>query len=72
MTLKYRDVEAVLRADGWYPLPRTGTSHRHFKHPSKPGRVTLAGEPGEDIDPKSLGSVIRQAQLERKDFLGKK
>jgi predicted RNA binding protein YcfA (HicA-like mRNA interferase family) len=34
----------TLEADGWY-LARTKGSHRQFRHPTKPGTVTLAGKP---------------------------
>jgi predicted RNA binding protein YcfA (HicA-like mRNA interferase family) len=36
------------REDGWN-LVATRGSHRQFKHPSKPGHVTVAGQPGEDL-----------------------
>jgi predicted RNA binding protein YcfA (HicA-like mRNA interferase family) len=44
-------------------LPATGTSHRQYKHPSKPGRVTIAGHRNDDVDPKTLNSILKQAGL---------
>ena len=41
--------------DGWYP-DRTRGSHRHFKHPVKPGLVTVAGKPGVDAPKGTLNS----------------
>lgn len=38
---------------GW-TLARTRGSHHHFKHPSKPGIVTVAGHPGVDVPPGTL------------------
>lgn len=35
-----RDVIQALKADGWY-LVNTVGSHHQFKHPQKPGRVTV-------------------------------
>jgi predicted RNA binding protein YcfA (HicA-like mRNA interferase family) len=35
-----RDVIRELEADGWYLIGASG-SHHHFKHPTKPGKVTL-------------------------------
>jgi predicted RNA binding protein YcfA (HicA-like mRNA interferase family) len=35
--MKVRDIIKQIEKDGWYMLPRTGTSHRQFKHPVKPG-----------------------------------
>jgi predicted RNA binding protein YcfA (HicA-like mRNA interferase family) len=60
--MKVRDVIRLLEADGWY-LARTRGSHRQYKHPAKPGLVTLAGKPGEDVAPGTLNSVMKQAGL---------
>jgi predicted RNA binding protein YcfA (HicA-like mRNA interferase family) len=42
--MKVRDVLKLLKNDGWY-LVATEGSHRHFKHVTKTGRVTVAGKP---------------------------
>lgn len=60
--MKVRDVIRILEADGWRFHSQRG-SHRHFKHPSKPGRVTVAGKPGIDLHPKTLATIFQQAQL---------
>jgi predicted RNA binding protein YcfA (HicA-like mRNA interferase family) len=52
----------MLEADGWY-LVSTKGSHRQYKHPSKPGRVTIAGQLKDDLAPGTLNSVLKQAQL---------
>jgi len=39
-----REVIKLIEADGWY-LDRQRSSHRQFKHPTKPGLVTVAGHP---------------------------
>jgi predicted RNA binding protein YcfA (HicA-like mRNA interferase family) len=44
--MKVSDILRMLSEDGWY-LASTKGSHRQFKHPSKPGRVTVAGKPSE-------------------------
>jgi predicted RNA binding protein YcfA (HicA-like mRNA interferase family) len=54
-----RDVIAALRRDGWYLVAQKGR-HQQFKHPSKPGRVTVP-HPRRDIPPGTLKSVERQA-----------
>ncbi len=46
MPIKFREILAQLRHDGWVEVARKG-SHRQFKHPHKPGRVTVAGKPGD-------------------------
>jgi predicted RNA binding protein YcfA (HicA-like mRNA interferase family) len=39
-------------------------SHRQMKHPTKPGTVTVAGQPGVDVPPGTLKYIWRQAGLE--------
>ena len=58
--MKVREVLRRLRADGWVRVKGKG-SHRQFKHPTKPGRVTVAGKPGDTLPPKTLSSIFRQA-----------
>jgi predicted RNA binding protein YcfA (HicA-like mRNA interferase family) len=60
--MKIRDMLEVLRRDGWYLVASRG-SHRQFKHPIKPGRVTVAGHPGDDLRPGTLNSILKQAGL---------
>ena len=60
--MKIRDVIKLVEADGWYLMGQEG-SHRHYKHPTKKGRVTIAGHPSKDLHPKTLNSVLRQAGL---------
>lgn len=54
----------LLEHDGWV-LARTRGSHRQYKHPEKPGLVTLPGKPGDDLPPGTRRSVLRQAGLDR-------
>jgi predicted RNA binding protein YcfA (HicA-like mRNA interferase family) len=61
--MKVRDVIKRLEADGWY-LARTRGSHRQYTHPTKPGLVTVAGKPGDDLAPGTLRSIWRQAGLD--------
>ena len=62
--MKIRDVIRLIEEDGWF-LVATKGSHRQFKHPSKPGRVTIAGHPGDDLAPGTLTSVLKQAGLRK-------
>ncbi len=62
LLVKVRDMLSLIQADGWY-LDRTRGSHRQFKHPTKPGLVTVPGKPSDDLAPGTLGSILGQAQL---------
>lgn len=61
--MKVRDLLKALAEDGWI-LSRTRGSHRQYSHPTKPGLVTLAGHPRDEVHPKTLKSVLKQAGLE--------
>jgi predicted RNA binding protein YcfA (HicA-like mRNA interferase family) len=62
---KVRDVIKLVEDAGWVLDHQTG-SHRQFKHPTRPGIVTIAGHPGDDVHPKTLNSILKQAGLRRK------
>lgn len=63
--MKIRDAVKLIESDGWY-LVKTKGSHRQFKHPTKPGRVTIAGHPNHDLAPGTLNSILKQAQLKQR------
>jgi predicted RNA binding protein YcfA (HicA-like mRNA interferase family) len=54
----------MLEDDGWRLVVTRG-SHRQYKHPTKRGRVTVSGHPGDDMPKGTLASVLRQADLRR-------
>jgi predicted RNA binding protein YcfA (HicA-like mRNA interferase family) len=60
--MKVREVIKLVERDGWQLVRQTG-SHRHYRHPSKPGTVTVAGHPREDLHPKTQASIMKQAGL---------
>ena len=60
--MKIRDVIKLIEADGWYRIDTRG-SHHQYKHPTKSGRVTIAGHPGDDLAPGTLNSILKQAKL---------
>ncbi|MGB9887807.1 MAG: type II toxin-antitoxin system HicA family toxin [Moorellales bacterium] len=62
--MKVRDVIKLIEEDGWYLVRQKG-SHRQFKHPTKPGRVTIAGNLNDDLAPGTLNSILKQAQLKK-------
>ena len=62
--MKIGEIIKLIEKDGWVMLPRTGTSHRQYKHSSKPGRVTIAGHRlSDDLSPKMENSIRKQAGL---------
>jgi len=63
--MKVRDVIEILTQDGWREV-RVRGSHRHFRHPTKPGTVTVPGTMNDDLHPKTLNSILRQAGLQRR------
>jgi predicted RNA binding protein YcfA (HicA-like mRNA interferase family) len=63
--MKVREIIKLVEVDGWY-LVKTEGSHRQYKHPNKSGRVTIAGHPGDDVHPKTLASIFKQAQLKKR------
>jgi predicted RNA binding protein YcfA (HicA-like mRNA interferase family) len=62
--VKVRDVIKLIRKDGWY-LERTEGSHQQYRHPHKPGTVTISGHPGDDMPKGTLNSVKKQAGLKK-------
>jgi predicted RNA binding protein YcfA (HicA-like mRNA interferase family) len=62
--MKVREVLRTLNDDGW-ALVATRGSHRQFKHPTKPGRVTVPGKPNDDLAPGTLNSILKQAGLKK-------
>ncbi len=50
----------MLEQDGWRFDSQTG-SHRHFKHPVKPGKVTVPVHGSKDLQGRILHSILKQA-----------
>jgi predicted RNA binding protein YcfA (HicA-like mRNA interferase family) len=62
MPVSVRELLKRLNKDGWSVVRQKG-SHRHLQHPKKPGTVTVAGHPSDDVPPGTLASILRQARL---------
>ena len=62
MAKKVRDAIRTVERDGWYYAYTRG-SHRQFRHPTKPGKVTIAGKPAEDLPKQRWADIMRQAGL---------
>lgn len=59
--MKFREIERLLKDDGWYQVKQKG-SHHQYKHPDKPGKVTIP-EHGGDLNIDTVKSILRQAGL---------
>jgi len=62
--MKVANVVRLLQQNGWR-LVATRGSHRQFKHPTRPGRVTVPGKPGDDLAPGTLNSILKQSGLRK-------
>jgi predicted RNA binding protein YcfA (HicA-like mRNA interferase family) len=60
--VKVRDLVKLLESDGWYWV-RTKGSHHQYKHLTKPGLVTVPGNPGKDMAVGTLNNILKQAGL---------
>ncbi len=60
--MKVREAIRLIEDDGWF-LVATRGSHRQYKHPTKLGRVTVAGKASDDLAPGTRNSILKQAGL---------
>jgi len=56
-----REVIRRLNNDGWFEVAQAG-SHKQFKHPVKPGKVTVV-YPQRDVPEGTLRSIEKQSGL---------
>jgi predicted RNA binding protein YcfA (HicA-like mRNA interferase family) len=61
--MKVREAIKLIESDGWVMVAQRG-SHRQYKHPARPGRVTIPGKPNDDLHPKTIRSILQQAGLQ--------
>jgi len=59
--MKSRDLIRMIEDDGW-ELVRVKGSHHQFKHPTKPGLVTIP-HPKKELPRGTVTSIKRQAGL---------
>lgn len=59
--MRAREVENIILEDGWYFVRQVG-SHRQYRHPTKPGKVTIPFHTG-DLDKGTVNSILKQAGL---------
>lgn len=59
--MRFRELEKIVLNDGWYLADVRG-SHHQYKHPDKPGKVTIPNHRG-DIPQRVVNSILKQAGL---------
>jgi predicted RNA binding protein YcfA (HicA-like mRNA interferase family) len=57
---KVSEILRLLSDDGWVIVATRGR-HRQYRHPSKPGRVTVPGKPSDELAPGTLNGIRKQA-----------
>jgi predicted RNA binding protein YcfA (HicA-like mRNA interferase family) len=62
MPRKVREMIKLIEEDGW-ALVRQRGSHRQYRHPIKPGVVTLPGKLSRDLPPGLERSILKQAGI---------
>jgi predicted RNA binding protein YcfA (HicA-like mRNA interferase family) len=60
--MKFKEIIGMIKLDGWYLVRQVG-SHQQYHHSSKKGTVTIAGNANDDVHPKTLKSILKQAQI---------
>ena len=60
-TMGSKELIKLIEARGWY-LVATRGSHRQYKHPTLPGRVTIP-HPNKDLPRGTVQSILKQAGL---------
>ena len=56
-----KEIEKLIKENGWYLKKQVG-SHKQYKHPTKPGKVTIPFHKG-DLDIRTANSILKQAGL---------
>lgn len=59
--MKSREVIKKLEADGWFEVRQSG-SYKQFRHPTKPGTVTVP-HPKKEMPTGTLKSIEKQSGL---------
>lgn len=59
--MKFREIEKIIKEAGW-EYAYTAGSHYYYKHPIKPGKVTIPYH-GKDLKTKTVDSILKQAGL---------
>jgi predicted RNA binding protein YcfA (HicA-like mRNA interferase family) len=61
--MKSVEIIRKIKAEGWYLVHVVG-SHHQFKHPTRPGKVTVP-HPKKDLPWPTVQSIFKQAGFDR-------
>ena len=64
MPIRPKDMERILKKDGWIFKNQEG-SHKHYIHPTKPGKVTIPFH-SKELKRKTEDVVYKQAGLKKR------
>ncbi len=63
MRKKVKEIIDIIEADGWLFSIQKG-SHKQYKHPTKPGKITVPDHgKNEDLEHFLVNSILKQAGL---------
>jgi predicted RNA binding protein YcfA (HicA-like mRNA interferase family) len=60
--MKVKEIIKIIEQDGWF-MVRIKGSHRQYKHNTKKGVVTIAGNFNDELAKGTLNSILNQAGL---------
>ena len=62
--VKYRECVKLVESHGWV-LHRSRGSHFHYRHPTRPGIVTIParGKMNAEVPPGTLNSILKEAGI---------
>jgi predicted RNA binding protein YcfA (HicA-like mRNA interferase family) len=63
---KVKDAIRLVEAHGWQWV-RTRGSHRHYRHSTRPGIVTIAGKLSQQLPVPIWRSILKQAGIDPKE-----
>ena len=67
LTATAQQVIRVLERQGWR-LDHTRGSHHYYRHPTKPGMVSVPCHKGTSLKPKTLSSILDGTDISRQEF----
>ena len=60
--MRPQELARILETDVWFSAGQSG-SHRHFRHPQKPGLLIVPMHVGKEIGKGLLHSILKKAGL---------